>query len=258
MFITFRSIFFCGCCIATSAIGNPVELPSYCAFKDNPEFLSDFIYSIENSERCLDVQTDTACSTEQASRWNSDIIVNLFFSEKNEEKRSRAENVIDELATKLGKNNLPTIYHSSSEPGNLTIFHASPDVQELVVEHRLFRPVEDFQKLAENADFCLARSYIGKDDEIISARIFVPEEKAGRQLSLCILEEIFNALGVIGDPQTSASFWDKWPPNYNDNGTPVLSEIHVAMLTLLYNTRSVNVSKRSHLAAYMQQSCSID
>ena len=220
---------------AGSAEGGGESL--FCKYIENEDFFQDIKTSILTSERCVNNLSGGECDMSVGVRWEESVKINMLFGPGSYMQKETTKKVVSGIVSDLSERVEFKIELMQGQAGNFVIMYADLYVQRLVREFDLFHPIEDFNKLVESGEVCLGRAYINDDENIFWGVVFIPNGFVGDDLQACVAEEVFNLLGLTGDPEGYASFFDKWPIEKDNEGVYRLSEAHLAMIQLFYDLK---------------------
>lgn len=176
------------------------------------------------------------------ARWNQEISITVFASNSRRHEVAHVEEHIRDFSSISSEYDAPSITIQDSNI-NYIVYLLDEDVIRLMLSGTLPSNIEIFapiQRYLASPNSC-AGSVLIPDGEIEGAYVYLGPSTSDEELRLCLFEELFNSMGLVGDPPGYASLVEH-PLNRSTSGDRVIHEYFWNMISLLYSLESVNVS----------------
>ncbi|MEP3300281.1 MAG: hypothetical protein ABJO27_27985 [Pseudoruegeria sp.] len=138
---------------------------------------------------------------------------------------------------------------------NMSIFFTTPQLKEGILEQNWFSFATKFEDLLESEDKpCYVETVINEEKGIVGSLTFVKGGYPTAPLMYCTLQSLFRGTGLNGPIQSGAQPFETYPPNYKER-IPVLSDVHKAMIEVLYSVEQTDLATKTDFDKYISKNC---
>lgn len=200
--------------------------------QEKSHFQLEFQALKHNLEMCTQILPGS-CLDRVVPKWQSPIRIALVYSDHGEASlpafNTAVENAISDIRSASGHPIQQTNVNANFQvvllnPEIIPLIQNDPNM--LIGDHNL--------NAAQSDPHCLGSVGVSANGTIVKATVFIPTSLSGQELQKCVSEEIFGAMGLLGDPDQAASLFES---KYYNTSVCTLSGIapeHLHMLSLHY------------------------
>jgi Protein of unknown function (DUF2927) len=234
------------------------EVLSMCEAASEPNFEERLNYMTFGSEYCLKERCN-----DRRSIWNNTVPFSIIGMPEMKNEIRRVLPIVNKSLQVMSEISKVAFTNAVGVDPNLFIFVTNEEMIEAIQSKKTDGfDTENFKNFIVpilRAEKCAGIVTTVKDkkiNRIAVATIFIPVSIVPNSdaLSLCIQEEIFNAMGILRDPKGQASLFDDGNFRYV-NGTKTYSFDSLAMLDVHY---AIATGNYRNLSDYLSHKCKAD